>query len=259
MPDTLGKIINQGEKTMSTAIAERVEPSAVLTPMDMLERAVSQGANIDTLTKLMDLQERWEKGQARKAFDGAMAEAKAEIPVITKNREVDFTSSKGRTNYRHEDLAGIARTVDPILTEHGLSYRFRTTSALNEPVSVTCIVSHRDGHSEENTLSAGRDDSGNKNSIQAVGSTITYLQRYTLKAALGLAASDDDDGKGSEDAGTISPDQVEQLRQAIVDTGSDLPRFLKKFTIDTLPEMKLSQFGEAMMLLDQKAKQGIGS
>ena len=49
---------------------------------------------------------------------------------------------------------------------------------------MTCVVSHRLGHSEENTLTAGRDESGNKNNIQAVGSTITYLQRYTLKAAL---------------------------------------------------------------------------
>lgn len=65
-------------------------------------------------------------------------------------------------------------------------------------VTVTCIISHRDGHFEENTLSAGRDESGNKNSIQAVGSTLTYLQRMTLKASLGLAASDDDDGASAD-------------------------------------------------------------
>ena len=70
-----------------------------------------------------------------------------------------------------------------------LSYRWRTTSEINQPVSVTCIVSHRSSYSETNTPSAGRDDSGKKNSIQQVGSTITYLQRYTLKAALGFGGS----------------------------------------------------------------------
>ena len=100
----------------------------------------------------------------------------------------------GETSYQHEDLGEIARVVAPILAKHGLSYRFRTTSEINQPVSVTCIVSHRAGHTEDNTLVAGADNSGKKNVIQAIGSTITYLQRYTLKAALGLAAATDDDG-----------------------------------------------------------------
>src|SRR5262249_51399435 len=137
-----------------------------------------------------------------------------EIPTIRKNRQVGFESKKAgasRTDYRHEDLAEIARTIDPILSKHGLSYRWRTTSVPNEPVTVVCVVSHRDGYSEENTLCAGRDDSGNKNSIQAIGSTITYLQRYSLKAALGLAASNDDDGDTSDNSDAISDEQAEQI------------------------------------------------
>jgi hypothetical protein len=177
---------------------------SALTPMDMLDRAITSGAGIEVLTKLMDLQERWDKTQARKAFDDALSAAKTEMPIIVKNRQVDFgakVSGKSSTNYKHEDLAEIARTVDPILGKHGLSYRFRTTSLPNEPVTVTCIVSHRLGHSEENTLCAGRDDTGNKNGIQALGSTLTYLQRYALKAALGLAASNDDDGMAAGNGG----------------------------------------------------------
>ena len=185
---------------------ERALPAVVeVTPMSMLAVAVQKGMDPDIIGRLLALQKEWEANQGRKAFDAAMADAKADIPVIFKNRTVDFTSAKGRTNYRYEDLGEIARTIDPILSKHGLSYRFRTTSTLNEPVTVTCIVAHRAGHSEENTLCAGRDDSGNKNSIQAIGSTLTYLQRMTLKAALGLAASVDDDGRASE-APKIEPD-----------------------------------------------------
>jgi hypothetical protein len=180
------------------------DPAAAVapTPMEMLDRAIKSGASIEVLTKLMDLQERWERRQARKAFDEALSAAKSEIPVITKNRQVEFDGKSGKssTNYKHEDLAEIARTVDPILGKHGLSFRFRTTSLPNEPITVTCIVSHKIGHSEENTLCAGRDDTGNKNSIQALGSTLTYLQRYALKAALGLAASNDDDGMAAGNA-----------------------------------------------------------
>lgn len=236
------------------ALTIEAEPARDVTPLTLLDRALSRGADMATLEKFMDLQERHERNQARKAFDAAIAAAKAEIPVIIKNREVDFTSTKGRTHYRHEDLAGIARIVDPILGKHGLSYRFKTTAEPNAPVTVTCIVSHRDGHSEENTLAAGRDDTGNKNSIQQIGSTITYLQRYTLKAALGLAAAADDDGKGADDPGTISDEQVADLRGLIVRAAPDLPKFLESFGIEDLADLPVLRLSEAKMILNMKIK-----
>ena len=49
--------------------------TAPVTPMEMLDRAVSNGASVETLERLMNLQERWEANQARKAFDDAMAAA----------------------------------------------------------------------------------------------------------------------------------------------------------------------------------------
>lgn len=234
-----------------TAPADQ-QTGTALTPMEMLNTAVERGASIETLEKLMSLQERWERNQARKAFDNAMAAAKAEIPTITKNREVDFTSNKGRTNYRHEDLSEIARVVTPILAKYGLSYRYRTDSPINGPVTVTCIVSHRDGHSEENTLIAGRDDSGNKNNIQGVGSTITYLQRYTLKAALGLAASQDDDGKSAEESGPITEKQLDDLRALMDEVGADAERFCKYFGIESLPDLPLDRYGAAVKSLEAK-------
>lgn len=178
---------------------EPVEASTALTPMAMVSQAVARGASLEMVSKLIDLQERVEKSQGRKAFDIAVAAAKGEIGPIFKDREVDFTSQKGRTNYRHESFGGIATAIGPVLDRHGLSYRFRASQEGGR-VSVTCILAHRDGYSEENTLSASNDTSGNKNDIQAIGSTTTYLQRYTLKLALGLSTTDkDDDGKATEE------------------------------------------------------------
>jgi hypothetical protein len=235
-----------------------------LTPMDMVARAVAQGADIAILEKLMALQERWEANQARKAFDEAMADAKAEIPTITKNRHVGFASKKAgasSTDYRHEDLAEISRTVDAILGRHGISYRFRTTSEINQPISVTCKISHRGGHFEENTLTAGRDESGNKNSIQAIGSTVTYLQRYTLKAALGLAASNDDDGNAAGGSlargnGAISAEQIDQLVARIDQYGAETTGLLRFFKVARLDDMTSGDFAKAVRMLDQKYKLG---
>jgi hypothetical protein len=230
------------------------EPTALVpvTPMDMLNRAVQSGASLEMVAKLMDLQDRWKASQSLEAFNEAMAAAKAEIPTITKNREVDFTSAKGRTHYRYEDLGNIANTVQPILAKHGLSYRYRATSNVNEPVTVTCIVSHRAGHYEEITLTAGRDESGNKNSIQAVGSTITYLQRMTLKAALGLAVSNDDDGKKADAPGEITLEQVEELVALADEVGADKEAFCRYFKVDGFAHITTKDFPRAVAALNKK-------
>jgi hypothetical protein len=163
--------------------------------MEILSKAVSDGKSIEVLERLMALQERWEANEARKAFEAAMAAASAEMPTLVKNRSVGFASKNGgsNTSYQHEDLAEVVGAVAPILGKHGLSHRFKVTTEPNR-ITVSCVISHALGHSIENSLVAPADNSGNKNSIQAIGSTITYLSRYSLKASLGLAAAHDDDG-----------------------------------------------------------------
>lgn len=194
-----------------------------LTPMSVLNQAVTSGASVDVLAQLLALQRDYERDEARKAFSRAMAEAKAEIPVIIKNKTVDFQSAKGRTFYQYEDMAGIAEIVTPILAQHGLSFRHRTKNE-GKLVTVTCVIEHELGHSEENTLNAEIDLSGNKNAIQAIGSVVTYLQRYTLKAALGLAAATDDDARGATKPQRRPPSERRDERVEDADTGeSDAP------------------------------------
>jgi hypothetical protein len=186
-------------------------------PAELLRIAVQSGADVDKLEQLMALVERHEANEARKAFVAAMAALKAEPLVIFKKQTVDFSSSKGRTHYKHANLADVTNVVGPAMAKHGLSYRW---DVQQEPklVTVTCIVTHELGHSERVTLTAPVDDSGNKNPIQMVGSTVQYLERYTLLAATGLATQNehDDDGRSAGGSGQeeeASP-LLEQFRAA---------------------------------------------
>jgi len=230
-------------------------PPATVTPLDMLNAAVSRGADVAVMERLMALHERWEASQARKAFDAAIAQAKGEIPAIVRNRTVDFTSAKGRTNYRHEDFAEVARVVNPILDRHGLTYRFRSSQEGNR-LRVTCILSHRDGHSEETSLEATEDHSGNKNSIQAIGSSATYLQRYTLKLALGLATTNDDDGRAASDSGFVTDEQADAIRKLITDTGANVNRFLAYMSAESVSDIKASDYTRALTALNRKKEAG---
>lgn len=231
-----------------TAVATRkteIEPlpERTMTPMALIDRAIAGGAGIDTIEKLMGLQERWEANQARKDFNEAVAAAKAKIKPVSRNKS-------GHNEKRYADFAAIARDVDPILAEHGLSYRFR--SEQGERISVTCILSHRAGHQEQTTLTGPADTSGSKNAIQAIGSTLTYLQRYSLVQMLGIAATDDDDGRAADMGETITPQQVEALQAAINEVGADIAAFRAFFKIETLPELPAARYAEALKMLERK-------
>jgi hypothetical protein len=221
-------------------------PPALPSPMAMIERAVEQGAGIEVLTKLMDLQDRWEKNQARRAFDEAIASAKAELGPVTKN-------AKGHNDKRYANFAAYAAAVDPVISKFGLSYRFRTSQS--DRISVTCVLSHRLGHSEENTLTGPADKTGSKNDIQAIGSTLTYLQRYSLIQALGLAASDDDDGvaAGRPSTELIDSEQIATLLDKIKATGTDLEAFCKAYRIEAIPDLPLASYQHALGQLQRKA------
>jgi hypothetical protein len=158
---------------------------------DYIAMAIERNMPPEILSKLIDNAARIDGIKARKAFDSAMAAATAELPVVVKDRVMSF--GEDRPGYKFEDLAGIIAAVKPFLNKYKLGFRFRTES-IDDRIKVTCILFHEDGHSEENSLMAHADMSGKKNAIQGLGSAQTYLQRYTLKAALGLAAAADNDG-----------------------------------------------------------------
>ena len=168
-----------------------------ITPAYMLQHAVANGADLDRLERLMDLQLRWEAEQAKRAFYAALADFKLDPPKLVKNATVDFTSKTGRTHYKHATLDSVSDPLVPALAKHGLSSSWNIEQNENG-IRVTCELAHRDGHTKTVALYAKADDSGTKNPIQALGSAITYLERYTLQAATGLATGEgDDDGRAS--------------------------------------------------------------
>ena len=224
-------------------------PSAVSprSTMDMVQEAVMRGAPMELIDKLVALHERFEANQGRKAFDQAIAGAKGEIPVILKQH-------KGHSG-KYEDMGDIAEAVAPILSKFGLSYRYRAEQS-EKTITVTCVVCHRDGYSEETKLSSPPDTSGNKTPIHAMASALTYLQRYTLKLALGLAASKDDDGQAAgrpQDTpiGLVGDAQIAELEKLATDGGVNIERFCAHFKIKGFPQIKANEFDGAKKALEK--------
>ena len=203
-------------------IAAPVVSPAANSPMGMMLAAVQQGATLEQVEKMMELQERWEAGQARKAFNEALAGFKSEAVEIIKRKQVEFKTDRGTTSYKHAELADVVTGVGPALSKYGFAWGWDVEQK-DGRIHVTCTLVHRLGHEKSVTLSAPPDDSGKKNTIQAIASTTTYLERHTLKAVCGISEKgDDNDGNGADDAAEEIRDewisriaQAETLDQAI--------------------------------------------
>lgn len=194
-------------------------PSTALAtnPARLLEMAISGNASMETLERLMALNERWEANEARKAYVAAMADFKAEPMRIGKNKHVEFKTSTGKTEYDHAELADVTDVVVPRLAKHGFSHGW-TVGQESGGITVACKITHRLGHFEVVEMKAPPDTSGGKNTIQAIGSTKTYLERYTLLAACGLATGGQDDdgrtyGQQYEPPAELTPEQIEAAKE----------------------------------------------
>ena len=231
------------------------KPDPAITPMQMLQIAVEKGASLEQLSKLMDLQERWEANEARKAFVVAKAAFKADAPKLGKNKTVSYGEGNRKTTYDHATLDHVAETLSPVLSKHGLAYSWQTEQADAGLITVTCVLTHVLGHSERVSLRASPDTSGSKNGIQAVGSTVTYLQRYTLLAITGMATTDQDNDGAGGPVEYISADQKQELIALMKETKADTVAFLKYFGVESLDVLPVTEFDRAVAALNKK-KQG---
>ena len=163
-----------------------------VSPLNMIQIAVQRGASVEQLGQLMALQERHEANEARKAFVVALNAFKENPPQVLKDAKVAF----GQTKYSHAALDKASEIIGSALSKVGIAHRWNVEQD-GPKIKVSCILTHALGHSESVSMEATADTSGSKNSIQAIGSAVSYLQRYTLFTASGIAPKNvDDDGKG---------------------------------------------------------------
>lgn len=177
-----------------STIVQNATTALVRNPAELLEYAVSKGADADQLGKLMELQLRWEAEQARLEWIADMSLLKADMPDImkTKHKVGGTRNGKEQADYWYAELDKACPILIAALGKYNFTHRWESVESTPAWISVACVIQHKRGHSERTVLGGPPDATGGKNSIQAVGSTKYYLERYTLFAALGIAPKDQD-------------------------------------------------------------------
>jgi len=217
--------------------------------MTLVGQAVSNGASVENIDKLIELVKFNDAREALRAYNAAFTEAQSKFPEIPKTK-------KGHHDNWFAPYEEIVPRIRPVLMQHGFSFRHEITESGDaKMVTVTCILAHREGHSESSTLSGPADNSGSKNAIQAIASTVKYLKRYTLEAVTGIVTEDgDDDGNAAGAAETITESQIADLEAKIEEVGADRAKFLKYCRVREPGEILAKNFKAVCAKLDEKAR-----
>lgn len=194
-------ILELEEVDAKPAPAANLPAVAANSPAALMLAARQQGIPLDQIEKMMDLQERWEKREAEKAFREAFAAFRGENIIIPKTKHVD----RGRGgSFDQAEYDEVCRRLSPALSRHGFSFRhdqrFGSRKWVTDGVEsdvprvwVTCHLEHRNGHSETLELEGPPGDLSVNTPTQNMQTTASYLKRQSLLAITGTATGGEDD------------------------------------------------------------------
>ena len=217
--------------------------------MTLVSQAVSNGAQVEQVDKLIELVKFNDQREALRAFNQAFTLAQADFPTIAKTKKAH--------NSNYAPLDEIVKAMRPVLQKHGFSFRHSVSENTDKSVTVSCILAHQDGHSEAATLTGPSDSSGSKNAIQAIGSTVTYLRRYTFEAVTGLVTGgSDDDGNAASDGGISAENlkELEALRSKLdPETQGRFDKWIKQKGVDSLADLPPGAYASVKKQLEKFA------
>ena len=239
------------ERAVQTIEPRLDESSAII---QVIERAaLNPNVDIDKMERLLQMQERIMERNAKTAYSAALAQVQPALPVVDRKGVISVPPKDGKAGHdtpyaKWEDINDAIR---PVLASHGFALSFRIGKDADRVV-VTGILSHREGHSEETTLSLPMDTTGSKNNVQAIGSSVSYGKRYTAGALLNFTTRGEDNDGADFPGDWISEDQVDDLVALMDEVKANREKFLNYLRIDTLAHLPQRRFKEAVAALEAK-------
>jgi hypothetical protein len=188
----------------------------------------------------------------------SLAKAQVEIEVANKDSANPFFKS------HYADLTEIIRVSRPALTKNGLSVIQRVMGNGDGRNYLYTRLCHTSGEWIESCMSLVSKDQ----TMQAMGSAITYARRYAYASMVGVVAGDEDDdgnrasGKKSENPkngeARITQAQAKDILEQIMEFGEEelMENVLRHYNINSLAYLPAPKYKDLMKNLEAK-KQGM--
>lgn len=236
----------------SRALTHGASETAVV--LDGITRAaLDPHIDVAKLERLLAIQQTLLADQRRTSFRSALSRLQARLPQINKSGVILDKDNRPRNKFAK--IEDIDAAIRPLCAEEGFSFSFDSKTTGNM-IEFTGTLSHCDGHAETKTLTLPVDTGAGRNSVQSVGSTTSYARRYLLGMHLNLVTRDeDDDGDGGAGNDPITATQAAELRRLLEEAGGNPERFTKWLGVESIDQVRLSQYGRAIKFVEEKRRQ----
>jgi hypothetical protein len=156
-------------------------------------------------------------------FAAALAEFQSDIPKIDRDRHVEIPTKDPNADdidYWYTTLPKLNQEVLPKLAACGLSFTsFPGAGGDGKGLSLRYLLMHKSGGYVGAEWPFSGEAVGKMKGLQALGSAITYIRRYALQAATGVAAEEDDDGAQAVRGDDETPATARRSRSQSARTG----------------------------------------
>ena len=111
------------------------------------------------------------------------------VKAIAETTDVHADATNPFHRNKYATLQAHLKTIKPIFAKHGLAIIQLPSSGYEKEVGVCTIIIHESGESIQHSVHV---PAGDSMTGQQAGALISYLRRYALAAAAGIATEDDD-------------------------------------------------------------------
>ncbi len=146
-------------------------------------------------------------------------------------------------------------TAAPIYAPLGFSVSWNSFPAFEGKMLRVVGTFSCHGHSETLEMTGPLDNSGGKNGIQGVASSVSYLKRQISKMFWNLVErGQDKDGANAKDLLPITQDQGDDITTRLKDCNADVAKFKKLFGVESIADLRAGQLKEVWRQLAIKEK-----
>ena len=244
---------DQYDELVVGSIVPAVVNNKPSSPAEMMQSALANGIDLEKLSKLLELQERWEATQASKAYSKDFAMAQSEIqPVAKKNLNP-------QTHSKYADLSGVNEIAQPVYTKYGFSVIFyEGETPKPDHIRLYADVKHCLGHKETYYYDAPIETTGIKGNAMMTrqhgkASSVSYARRY-LMCMIWNISTKDNDGNSVVAEEKIDENKVNIINSLIKELAVDLPKFLSFLSVEKVEDIKATDFARAKIALEARRK-----
>jgi hypothetical protein len=184
-----------------------------LTLLDLVEGLRVDGkADAESLSALLLRYDELRAREAEVMFNTALVKLQPKLPVIDEAGAI--LGPDGEPVATYATWEDTVEAIRPVLARYGFSLSFRPGQSARGNPTVTGVLRHVGGHREEGELELPPDLTGGKNAVQAVGSALSYGQRYVARMLLSLTSRAGDDDARSASRSHEGQDAIAEIEAA---------------------------------------------